>query len=279
MTAPEREHERDPEVGRRLRRLSRRGFAAAGAAAVAGVAGLRWVANRPVEGGAPWPLRRILRANERLARAAFRDGGLAPGFPKSSAVEPRVNGLIGLQGPRMPMVVTGVEPEPEPDPALWRLKVAGPAGSRSFSIGEIRRLPKVEMTNELKCIEGWSVVVTWTGARLSDLARVSGLATRSGRAPEPGGVDGDLLRYVALSTPDGAYYVGLDAPSALHPQTLLCYAMNGAPLTPGHGAPLRLAIPIKYGIKNLKNIGTLRFTDDRPADYWAERGYDWYAGL
>ena len=69
-----------------------------------------------------------------------------------------------------------------------------------------------------------------------------------------------------------------DMASALHPQTLLCYEMNGRPLTPAHGAPLRLVIPIKYGIKNLKQIGTIQFTDERPADYWAERGYDWYAG-
>ena len=54
--------------------------------------------------------------------------------------------------------------------------------------------------------------------------------------------------------------------------------LPAAPLTPEHGAPLRLAIPLKYGIKNIKRIGTIRFTDARPADYWAERGYDWYAG-
>jgi DMSO/TMAO reductase YedYZ molybdopterin-dependent catalytic subunit len=54
--------------------------------------------------------------------------------------------------------------------------------------------------------------------------------------------------------------------------------MNGKPLTAEHGAPLRLAIPVKYGIKNIKNIGKIKFTDERPRDYWAERGYDWYAG-
>ena len=55
--------------------------------------------------------------------------------------------------------------------------------------------------------------------------------------------------------------------------------MNGEALTAEHGAPLRLVIPVKYGIKNIKMIGTIRFTDQRPADYWARRGYDWYAGL
>ena len=42
--------------------------------------------------------------------------------------------------------------------------------------------------------------------------------------------------------------------------------------------PLRLAIPVKYGIKNIKRIGAIRLTDIRPADFWGERGYDWYAG-
>ncbi len=54
--------------------------------------------------------------------------------------------------------------------------------------------------------------------------------------------------------------------------------MNGEPLQPEHGAPLRLVIPVKYGIKSIKRIGSIHFTDKRPDDYWAERGYDWYAG-
>jgi DMSO/TMAO reductase YedYZ molybdopterin-dependent catalytic subunit len=121
------------------------------------------------------------------------------------------------------------------------------------------------MTTDLKCIEGWSVVVTWAGARLRDFAGTYGLDART--------------KYVSLATPDGAYYVGLDTASAMHPQTLLCYEMNGVPLTAAHGAPVRLVTTVKYGIKSIKRIGTIVFTDLRPRDYWAERGYDWYAGL
>src|SRR5205085_5035712 len=100
----------------------------------------------------------------------------------------------------------------------------------------------------------------------------------NGTAPDVKGRPGDLLPYVSIETPDRGYYVGLEMASALHPQTLLCYEMNGQPLTPEHGAPLRLVVPVKYGIKNIKRIGTIRFTARRPADYWAENGYDWYAG-
>jgi DMSO/TMAO reductase YedYZ molybdopterin-dependent catalytic subunit len=167
------------------------------------------------------------------------------------------------------------------DLATWNLEVIGGAGGQArrwFSLDDIKAFPRVEMTAELRCIEGWSEIVHWAGARLADLASVTRLATRGGQ-PIDWTADGDnRLRYTALETPDRQYYVGLDMASALHPQTLLCYEMNGLPLTSEHGAPLRLVIPVKYGIKNLKRIGTIRFTDIQPADYWAERGYDWYAG-
>jgi DMSO/TMAO reductase YedYZ molybdopterin-dependent catalytic subunit len=67
--------------------------------------------------------------------------------------------------------------------------------------------------------------------------------------------------------------------SMLHPQTLLAYEMNGKPLSIAHGAPLRLIIPVKYGIKSLKRVGRITFARHRPPDYWAERGYDWFSGL
>jgi DMSO/TMAO reductase YedYZ molybdopterin-dependent catalytic subunit len=250
-----------PEAG--LRRLSRRGFAVAGAAALAGVAGWRWLVTSSEEDGLPWPFRRVLGFNERLARAAFRMSRLAAEFPRSAARAPRVNGQIGI--------------DQALDLAAWKLRVIGPSGehgARFFDLTEIKALPRVEMTTELKCIEGWSTVVHWAGARLADLAASTGLATRSGRPDDRA----SLVRYAALETPDANYYVGLDMASALHPQTLLCYELDGRPLALDHGAPLRLVIPVKYGIKNLKQIGTIRFTDERPADYWAERGYDWYAG-
>src|SRR5271165_5296013 len=69
----------------RLRRLSRRGFAYASAAALAGLAGWRWLVTQSAEDELPWPLRRFLALNEHLARAAFGASRLAPEFPRSSA--------------------------------------------------------------------------------------------------------------------------------------------------------------------------------------------------
>ena len=64
----------------------------------------------------------------------------------------------------------------------------------------------------------------------------------------------------------------------LLPGSAFYYEMDGEPLEQAHGAPLRLVMPIKYGYKGIKRIGTIWFTNDRPNDFWAEQGYDWYAG-
>jgi len=177
----------------------------------------------------------------------------------------------------------GAKPESESDAGSDETDQSGESASPDaeaavmVSLAAIRKMPRTEIVTELKCIEGWSTIVHWAGVKLSDFMKEFPPATKSGRPFDSAHLD-DLPEYVSMETPDGAYFVGLDMASALHPQTLLCYEMNGKPLEAAHGAPLRLAIPVKYGIKNIKNIGKIKFTDDRPKDYWAELGYDWYAG-
>jgi len=263
--------ETDETVRRELARRSRRGFLVGGAAVLGTFAGWEWLRSRPEEDGIPWPLRRSLQFDEKVARAYFSDARTVPTFQGTGAELPRTNGDVGLG---------------EFDAASWRLRVEGLAGHTAkkggaafeVTLEDIKRLPRVEYTTYLKCIEGWSDMGHWAGARLLDFAAKYGPATKSGQPPDVFNRPGDLPDYVSLSTPDDEYYVGLDTASALHPQTLLAYEMGGKPLTVEHGAPLRLCIPVKYGVKNLKRVGTISFTNERPPDYWAERGYDWYAG-
>lgn len=259
----------DEAVERQIRQKSRRSFLVGAAAALAGLAGWRWLITRREDDGVPWPLRRALEINEQLARDYFKDERLAPSFPRAAAKEPRVNGEEGLDEGFDPttwklQVVGGTDPTASSDTNEASEDQASDAASLWLTLDDIKALTRVDMTTELKCIEGWSEVVQWAGARFADFANKYQAAGSA--------------RYVSLETPGGGYYVGLDMASARHPQTLLCYEMNGQPLTLDHGAPLRLVIPVKYGIKSIKRIGTIRFTDQRPADFWAERGYDWYAG-
>ena len=136
-----------------------------------------------------------------------------------------------------------------------------------ISLDEIKALPKTEIIFDFKCIEGWSQISHWGGVKFSDFAKKYNLYPQT------------LMNYAGLITPDKKYYVGIDIASMMHPQTLLCYEMNGKPLPLKHGYPLRLMIPVKYGIKSLKRIGTLFFSNTPPPDYWYERGYDYYSGL
>lgn len=235
-----------------LRRRSRRAFLGLAAGGLAAGGGLWWVRSRADADGVPWPLRKIHQWNEGVGRALFRPDRLSPEFPPAAAVEPPVNGRHG-----------------QPDAAAgWAVTVAVPGRpDRVTPVGELLAgLPRAESVTELHCVEGWSRVVHWGGVRFADLAAKLGVAV------------GDFP-FVGLATPDGEYYVGLDAPSAFHPQTLLCDQMNGQTLPADHGGPLRLVSAVKYGIKSLKWVGAVRFAAARPADYWAERGYDWYAGL
>lgn len=252
----------EAEAKRRMSQKSRRNFLIGGATAFLGVFGWRWMPEETKQN----LLRRTFEFNERVSQIFYTPKRLAPEFPRALAGE-RVNGMEGLSE--------------DFNAANWTLRVGGLAGRNEdliLTLDDIKSLPRTEMTTELKCIEGWSVIVNWTGARFSDFVAKYQPKTRDGNAPDVRNQPENLLPYVSLVTPDEGYYVGWDMPSIMHPQTLLAYEMNGAPLTPEHGAPLRLATATKYGIKQIKRIGRIEFTDVRPADYWAERGYDWYAG-
>jgi DMSO/TMAO reductase YedYZ molybdopterin-dependent catalytic subunit len=256
-----------PEAERQMRRLTRRSFVTGALAAAAGLGAWRWLTTASPEDGLPWPLRRVLGFNQGLAERLYSAGRLAPTFPDESVQgPPRTNGLVGLTD--------------EENTADWQLRIhhqsRGP--DQVFGLPALGSLARVDLVTELKCVEGWSQVMHFGGIRFRDFMTHFRLGTRSGQAPEPERRPEDLYRYVYLATPNEDYYVGLDMASALHPQTLLCDTMNWQPLTGQHGAPLRLYLAVKYGYKSLKRIGLIRFQDQRPPDYWADRGYDWYAG-
>ena len=244
------------DTKRQMFARSRRGFLVVGAAALLGVFGWRWM---PDETKAAL-LKRTFEFNERVSQIFYSPKRLAPQFAETSVTIPaRYNGGEGLEG--------------EIAASDWRLNVGGLADRSDdlvLTLDDVKRLPRTEMITEFKCIEGWSTIVHWAGVRFSDF--VAKYA--------PGVKPQDLPPYVAMTTPDENYFVGWDIQSIMHPQTLLAYEMNGAPLTNEHGAPLRLASPTKYGIKQIKRIGRIEFTDERPRDFWAqpEYGYDWYAG-
>jgi DMSO/TMAO reductase YedYZ molybdopterin-dependent catalytic subunit len=230
--------------------------------------GLKWLDTRPDAAGVISPLRKTLAFNENVWETLFSEDRKVPTYDKSRVTEERMNETIGM--------------EDDLDLDSWRLVVEGVHGSDKpvqLTMKEILAMPSMEMTTEFFCIEGWSVIQTWKGVALREFAKKYPPKTLSGNQPDLDHGVHDLVPFVKMMTPNEGYYVGLDMQSAIHVQTMLCYEMNGKPLTQEHGAPLRLVIPVKYGVKNIKRIGKIQFTTERPADYWAEQGYDWFAGL
>lgn len=208
--------------------------------------------SRPLRGGAPAPFRAVLEWNGQIWQKFYSNARVVPAKAPAAGTEPRVNGDIGL--------------EEEIDLAKWKLEVVSVEGKSNFlTMADLQKLPRTEATFNFKCIEGWSEVMSFAGVKFSDFLFAYGLSEK--------------VPYVGLETPDGTYYVSIDMASMLHPQTLLAFEMNGKALAQENGAPLRLAIPVKYGIKNLKRIGKIFFSRERPRDYWAEQGYDWFSGL
>lgn len=246
-------------------KISRRNFISFttfGVFAVGAFEGWRWLYKSPPEtagitAGAHKPLRRALNKTELFFRRVFSDNHLVKTYPKSMAAKNvKVNSDIGVEGNK------------KFDPATWKLQVIKrPGDVLQISLQELMALPKTEIIYDFKCVEGWDQISHWGGVKFSDFIEHY-------RLDEYAKMD-----YVGMETPDKAYYVGIDRPGAMHPQTLLAYEVNDKLLPLEHGAPLRLIIPVKYGIKNLKRIGSISFSNTRPHDYWAEQGYDYYSGL
>ncbi|HEY4875468.1 MAG TPA: molybdopterin-dependent oxidoreductase [Puia sp.] len=224
-----------------------------------GIGSWKWLWNQPLDnnmsGAIQKPLRTILNANEKIFDKTLSPDHLAKTYTIAEAAKKvRVNGNVGMGN--------------NFNPSTWKLQVIKNNGDTLFfTLDDIKRLPKTEIIFNFKCIEGWNQITWWGGVKFSDFVKYYHLENEIN------------MKYVGLTTPDKEYYVGIDMPSAIHPQTLLCYEMNRQPLPMNQGYPLRLIIPVKYGIKSIKRIGTIFFSDERPRDYWFERGYDYYSGL
>lgn len=150
----------------------------------------------------------------------------------------------------------------------------------SLSLADLRAAPARTQITRHDCVEGWSSIGQWTGARLSPLLDRAGLKREA--------------RYLVFHCFDsldesagelGRYYESLDLVDAHHPQTILAYAMNGRDLPIAHGAPLRLRVERQLGYKHAKYLARIEAVADFThisggrGGFWEDRGYEWYAGI
>jgi len=209
-----------------------------------------------------WLLNKFLHIDDDVAEALYSGNRLVPTYTKSQ-ITPLKNNY------------NGATPDPSYIPG-WRLTVDGLASGLSVSLN-IRNLLSSfrlhEQITRLVCVEGWSAIAWWAGLRFDDLLRAYPPVSQARWARIESSVN-----LGPWGNPD-PYFMSLDLATARHPQTLLATHLNGHPLTVDHGAPLRLLVPVKLGLKNVKAITRITYAAEEPKDYWAERGYSYYDGI
>jgi len=270
--------ERPPQVvevaPQLLHHWTRRDVLLFGAGAIAAIVGGGSLLPQPtlkrlgiIHGNENWPkkewlLNRALRIDDDVAEALYSSNRLVPTYTKSE-ITPLKNNY------------NGATPDPSYIPE-WRLTLDGLASGVSVSLNIRNLLASFrlhEQITRLVCVEGWSAIAWWAGLKFDDLLHAYPPMSQAKWAQLESSVN-----LGPWGNPD-PYFVSLDLSTASHQQTLLATHLNGKPLTVEHGAPLRLLVPVKLGLKNIKAITRITYTRDEPADYWAKHGYSRYDGI
>jgi sulfoxide reductase catalytic subunit YedY len=152
----------------------------------------------------------------------------------------------------------------------WTVKIDGMVEKpQEIGIDDLlARMPLEERLYRHRCVEAWSMAIPWSGfplARLVELARPLGSATylRMETFLDPSVASGQRATWYPWP-----YVEGLTMAEATNELAFLATGAYGKPVSKSQGAPLRLAVPWKYGFKSIKSITRFSFTDQRPKSFW-----------
>ncbi len=220
---------------------------------------------------------RILGSAESLTRSAQRlllpRKAMAQEFAESDRSPSfRSNGTAMPRNPQyLAMAASGFE--------SYKLEVGGLVNKpASFSLAQLRELPSRTQITRHDCVEGWSAIAKWKGAKLSAILD----------AVQPKAAARYVMFYCAdpMET-DGTspYYESIDMEDAYHAQTILAYDLNDARLPIPNGAPIRLRVERQLGYKHAKYVMRMELVESfekiagGKGGYWEDNGYEWYAGI
>ena len=249
--------------------ISRRKLIVSGLAATASASGVAVAARLAQKYGLiPPDHGGIYGLGETLTYAAQRlltSHSLAREFPRSQiSPRPFQNELAPLTADFKRLQAGGF--------ADYRLSIDGMVHEpASFSIADLKSCPSRSHITEIACEEGWSYIAEWIGVPLSHVLNLVGAHPQA--------------KYVVYVSMEPDTWDSIDMADALHPQTFLCYGMNGGELPVPHGGPLRVRLPRQIGYKNLKFINRLTVTDNLKTfgkgcgSAACEAGYAWYTGI
>jgi DMSO/TMAO reductase YedYZ molybdopterin-dependent catalytic subunit len=249
--------------------ISRRKLLVSGVAAAAGIAGLGVAARLAKQYGLVAPDGGgIYGPGETLTYAAQRvlaKNALAREFPRHMISREPFANEVGPMG-------VAFQRQQARGFADWRLNIDGMvARPASLSLADVKALPVRRQITEVVCEEGWSYIAEWIGTPVSEILKSAGALPQA--------------KYLVYFSIDPGWWDSLDLDEALHPQTLLTWAMNDADLPVPFGGPLRMRVPRQIGYKSVKYITGLTVTDSLKhfgkglGSASPEGGYSWYAGI
>jgi methionine sulfoxide reductase catalytic subunit len=166
----------------------------------------------------------------------------------------------------------------------WQVQVGGLVQKpKTFGVEDIlKQFPQQERIYRLRCVEGWSMVIPWTGFPLAALLK----------AVEPTS-DAKYVKFTTAQIPDQMpgvsdgtfpwpYTEGLCLDEAMNDLALLVTGLYGKPLPNQDGAPIRLVVPWKYGFKGAKSLVKIELVAHQPPTFWSTTApfeYGFYANV
>jgi DMSO/TMAO reductase YedYZ molybdopterin-dependent catalytic subunit len=215
--------------------------------------------------GLTYRAQRLLGGGHSLAQE-FTEADIRQGMHPNGSTDPQAADYLALK---------------EAGFADYRLEVGGLVGRElSLSLADLRAMPSRTQITRHDCVEGWSCIAKWTGVPLGHVLDQASVL--------PG------ARFVVFHCFDEIerslsgvvkYHESIDLVDARHPQTILAYGMNDQDLPVRNGAPLRVRVERQLGYKMAKYIRRIDLVADfaglgrERGSYWADRGYDWFAGI
>lgn len=167
----------------------------------------------------------------------------------------------------------------------WTVRVKGLVNNpKEYDFDDlVRRFPLEERLYRMRCVETWAMAVPWTGFPISALIKEVD--------PKP---EAKFMRMVTVNRPEEMpgirsqphypwpYVEALRIDEAMNEMALFVTGLYGKPLPKQNGAPIRLMVPWKYGLKSLKSIVEIEFTKRQPPTLWNQVGgteYGWYSNV
>ena len=166
----------------------------------------------------------------------------------------------------------------------WNVEVGGLVNNpKTYDIDDLRTgFTQEERIYRLRCVEAWSMVIPWTGFRLADLLAAAEPTSAATHVKFTSIYAPDQLSGQSVSWYEWPYVEGLRLDEAMNDLALLATGLYGQDLPTQDGAPIRLAVPWKYGFKSVKAIVKIELVDYEPRTLWmnaAPNEYGFYANV